>query len=89
MKKTFSSALAALFLATTMTGLAWAGSFSFEQAIERTKREVPGGTVKSVERDFEYGRAVIEVEILDKRGLEHELIFDAEDGTLLAHKIDD
>jgi hypothetical protein len=32
---------------------------------------------------------VIEVEILDKRGLEHELIFDAEDGTLLAHKIDD
>jgi hypothetical protein len=68
---------------------ALAADLTLDQAAERALREVPGGTVEGVERDFEFGRRVIEVEVQGSDGLEHELVFDVSDGRLLAHRIDD
>ena len=79
--------LACVAFCLTSATIAWA--FDFNAASERALEEVPGGVVSSVERDFEFGRPVIEVEVDAPNGDEHELVFDAAVGTLLAHRIDD
>lgn len=85
-----SSKLRAALVAFGLThsALAWAG-IDFNTASELALREVPGGVVTSIERETKKGRAVLEVEVDAPDGQEHELVFDAETGELLSHKLDD
>jgi len=67
-----------------------ADSFSFDHFAELARKEVPGGTVTSVERETKpRKRAVVEVEVDAPDGNEHELLFDEADGKLLSHRVDD
>lgn len=71
------------------TPLASDHSLTLQQVEEIALREVPGGHVLSIERDFEWGRAVFEVEMTDADGWELELTIDADDGHVLRRERDD
>ncbi len=64
-------------------------SLTLQEVEEIALREVPGGHVLSIERDFEWGRAVFEVELTDADGWELELTIDADDGHVLRRERDD
>ncbi len=49
----------------------------------------PGATVESVERDVKQGVAVYEVELRDDRGVEHEMVIDANDGRVIRTQVED
>ena len=51
-------------------------------------RAAGGGTVESVEREVEHGRAVWDVDVL-RAGVEHDIDVDAVSGAVLRHRIDD
>jgi len=84
--KTRSIAITLLLALLPATAFA---ALTFDQAAERALKEVPGGHVESVERDYRLGKPVIEVEVDAPDGTEHELIFDLESGRLLSHRVDD
>ena len=50
-------------------------------------RAAGGGTVESVEREVEHGRAVWDVDVL-RAGVEHDIDVDAVSGAVLRHRID-
>lgn len=60
---------------------------SFDDASRIALSLVPGGRVESIERARR--RAVIEVEVRDPQGLEHEIHIDASTGRVLSNLIDD
>lgn len=64
-------------------------SLTLTQVEEIALEEVPGGRVLSIERDYEWGRAVFEVEMTDADGWELELTIDASDGHVLRRERDD
>lgn len=68
---------------------ATATSLSLQKIEQIALSEVPGGKVVSIERDFELGRSVFEVEVIDKDGWELDLTIDAENGKILRRKRDD
>ena len=53
-----------------------------EQLLERVREEHPGRVI-GVELEYEDGRRVYEIELLDERGRVRELLFDAADGAYL------
>lgn len=65
------------------------GDIGFERAREIALRHVPGAHVESIERDFEAGQLVYEVELRTPQGVEHELWIDARDGRVLRDEIED
>ncbi|MBF6326950.1 PepSY domain-containing protein [Nocardia transvalensis] len=62
---------------------------SMDQAVEKAKEAVPGGTVDSVDLDHERGTLVWEVDIDTPDGLEHEVQIDANNGNVIANHVDD
>ena len=50
--------------------------------------EVPNGTVKDIERERELRGDVFEVSVLDERGVEHEIVIDADNGNIISSRID-
>lgn len=71
------------------TPLASDHALTLQEVEQIALREVPGGHVLSIERDFEWGRAVFEVEMTDADGWELELTIDADDGHVLRRERDD
>lgn len=95
MKKQAKVAITALSM---VLGFGVGGSLAAAQAAPRLAMEdarrialehVPGAQVESIEQDDEDGRVVYEVELRDPQGREHELVIDANDGTVLRTEVDD
>jgi uncharacterized membrane protein YkoI len=62
---------------------------SFERAEEIAIAHVGSGVVEDIERDDDRGRLVYEVDVVAKDGKEHELVIDANDGSIVKAEIDD
>lgn len=86
--------LTALLLAGGVTGMVSAQSvaeatgLTADQAIAIALTEVPG-ELTEVEREYENGRQVFEIEIIDADGAEIEVEIDAETGDILTVEVDD
>lgn len=61
---------------------------SMERAISIAQRQVPGGRVKKVERDVEWGRLVYEVEIITRDRREYDIKVDAYTGKILSSRME-
>ena len=62
---------------------------TFEKAERIALGRVPGGVVEEIERDRHLGKDVYEVDVRAPDGREHEIVIDANDGTVLSEEIDD
>lgn len=89
--KAFRPLLAALFalalLPASVSAEAAAG-LSFDEAAKVALTRVPGGEVRSIERDTHFGREVFEVEVRTSDGCEHEVVVSAADGKVVRVKVD-
>jgi uncharacterized membrane protein YkoI len=61
---------------------------TLEQAKAIALKAVPGGTIKDAELDNEDGNVVYEVEVIDQKGIEHDLVIDAGNGKVLVNEVD-
>lgn len=68
--------------------VAASANISFEEAERIALEAVPGAKIESIERETEWGRLVYEVELLDQRGVEWDVVIDAADGKILEKKQD-
>lgn len=88
-------ALAAVFAlalgagAATASAQARAPRITMEQAAQIAVDHVPGSFVESIEREYERGVLVYEVEVRAPDGVEHEVIIDANTGRVIRVEIDD
>ena len=62
---------------------------TISQAETTARQHVPDALVEEIELDHEGGRQVYEVELRDARGVEHEIVIDADDGHIIRAGIDD
>jgi len=89
MKKLWTAAALVAVLSLAPIGAALAqGGITLAEAERIALAEVPGGRVTDIERERERRGDVYEVTVLDERGLEHDLVIDAESGAVLSSRID-
>lgn len=62
---------------------------SLEKIVERARVLYPKGKILEIEFKDKSGRLMYEIEILDKRGVVNELMFDARTGEHLETKLED
>jgi uncharacterized membrane protein YkoI len=77
-----------LMVAATHT-LAQTSGISLQDAEHIALQLFPNSSVESVERDVDRGVPVYEVELRDDRGVEHEVIIDAQNGRVIRTHVDD
>ena len=63
-------------------------TISLEQAIAIAEKHIPGGKVKDVEMDYEWGRMVYEVEVVAPGWREYDVMIDATTGKILFSRLD-
>ncbi|MBF6192573.1 PepSY domain-containing protein [Nocardia implantans] len=73
----------AAYLSDHEWALTAAPTISREQAVNKAREALPGGTVVSAELDAEGATAVWEVELRTPDGIEHEVTVDANSGAVL------
>lgn len=83
-----AGALALAIGTATMPAEGQATRITIEQAARIALSYVPG-VVESIERDYERGVIVWEVEVRDTHGIEHEVIVDANTGRVIRIEVDD
>ncbi len=71
----------------TMASTALAAKLSMADAERIALQHYPNASVEGVERDFELNVEVYEVELID-RGVEYELVLDANDGHVIRTEVD-
>lgn len=64
------------------------GTISMEQAIAIAEKAHPGGRVKDVEMDVEWGRRVYEIEVMGADWYEYDMKIDAVTGKVLSNRRD-
>ncbi|MBO6939839.1 MAG: PepSY domain-containing protein [Deltaproteobacteria bacterium] len=79
----------ALILAASINGASAQARIDAARAERIARQEVPNSTTESIERDYEDGRYVFEVELVTADGVEHEVVIDARDGRVLRVEVDD
>ncbi|MDO4795137.1 MAG: PepSY domain-containing protein [Brachymonas sp.] len=65
-----------------------AATISMEQAIAIAEKHHPGGRVKDVEMDVEWGRRVYEIEVVGADWREYDMKIDAVTGKVLSNRRD-
>lgn len=63
-------------------------AISHEQARENALKQLPGSKVKKSELKVKSGTAVYEVELIDPKGIEHDIYINAANGSVIAVKQD-
>ena len=86
MKKKLSALLA--FAAVTCMGIVPAFAISMQDAEQIVKNEYPGAVIHRVERDYDDGRRVYEIDFHSDSVWEGDLTIDAETGRILERDID-
>ncbi len=86
MKKNIKMMLAAA--AVTCIGIMPAFAISEKEAEQIVKREYPGAVIHQIDRDYERGRRVYEIEFQTADIWDGELTIDAETGRILKRDID-
>ena len=66
-----------------------APAITYAQAEQIVRRHVPNAVIEDIELDDEGGVLVYEVELRTAEGVEHEVLIDANDGHIIATRIDD
>ncbi|MDO4770153.1 MAG: PepSY domain-containing protein [Brachymonas sp.] len=65
-----------------------AGTISMEQAIAIAEKHHPGGRIKDVDMDVEWGRRVYEIEVVGADWYEYDMKIDAVTGKVLSNRRD-
>ena len=86
MKKKLSALLA--LAAVTCMGVVPAFAISMQDAEQIVKNEYPGAVIHRVERDYDNGRKVYEIDFQSDKVWDGDLTIDAETGRILERGID-
>lgn len=86
MKKKLSALLA--LAAVTCMGIVPAFAISMQDAEQIVKNEYPGAVIHRVERDYDNGRKVYEIDFQSDKVWDGDLTIDAETGRILERDID-
>ncbi len=88
MKKKLYSMITLALAASAVAVIPAFASISGQEAEQIVKNEYPGATIYKVERDYEHGRQVYEVDFSTDAIWDGDVVIDAETGAIVERDID-